>query len=220
MHGWILSPAPQSLSRLPHLSRKSHLVLQNHPNPSVPSCSYSHGGDYRLLLSTPQVLAPIFRDFENGKGRKRHTLLRASSRESPYEVLGFSYPGAQGSHSRNREDEEDFYGFEDFFRDIQEEFQNWEATAASQGKPKSLWEELAEIGEEFVEFLEKELNITDADAEVHSDDGSQQDNSFTSPGTKRTGDGIKNEYSKDSNIENNIDEIEATLAKLKKELGL
>lgn len=32
---------------------------------------------------------------------------------------------------------------EDFFRDMQTEFQNWEASAASQGKPKSLWEELA-----------------------------------------------------------------------------
>ena len=32
---------------------------------------------------------------------------------------------------------------EDFFKDLQEEFKNWEANAASQGKPKSLWEELA-----------------------------------------------------------------------------
>ena len=32
---------------------------------------------------------------------------------------------------------------EDFFRDLQEEYRNWEASAASQGKPKSLWEELA-----------------------------------------------------------------------------
>lgn len=31
---------------------------------------------------------------------------------------------------------------EDFFKDLQEEFKNWEATT-SQGKPKSLWEELA-----------------------------------------------------------------------------
>ena len=31
---------------------------------------------------------------------------------------------------------------EDFFKDLQEEFKNWESTA-SKGKPKSLWEELA-----------------------------------------------------------------------------
>lgn len=37
----------------------------------------------------------------------------------------------------------DSYVTEDFFRDLQEEFRNWEASASSQGKPKSLWEELA-----------------------------------------------------------------------------
>lgn len=31
----------------------------------------------------------------------------------------------------------------DFFKDLQEEFKNWEASSSSQGKPKSLWEELA-----------------------------------------------------------------------------
>lgn len=31
----------------------------------------------------------------------------------------------------------------DFFRDLQAEFQNWEADINSQEKPKSLWEELA-----------------------------------------------------------------------------
>ena len=38
------------------------------------------------------------------------------------------------------------FGFDvtgDFFKDLQEEFQSWEANASSQGKPKSLWEELA-----------------------------------------------------------------------------
>jgi hypothetical protein len=32
---------------------------------------------------------------------------------------------------------------DDFFRDLQTEFRNLEANADSQGKPKSLWEELA-----------------------------------------------------------------------------
>ena len=31
----------------------------------------------------------------------------------------------------------------DFFKDLQEEYKNWEASASSQGKPKSLWEELS-----------------------------------------------------------------------------
>ena len=32
---------------------------------------------------------------------------------------------------------------EDFFKDLQQEFRNWEANTASQGKPKSVWKELA-----------------------------------------------------------------------------
>lgn len=124
---------------------------------------------------------------------------------------GFSY----STEDRSTLDEE-FYGLEDFFRDLQEEFRNWESGASSQGKPKSLWEELADIGEEFVEFLEKELNITDSEVEANQyDDGSQR-----SSGTEGMQNASENEASKGSGIEENIDEIEATLARLKKELGL
>ncbi|XP_056175865.1 chaperone protein dnaJ A6, chloroplastic isoform X2 [Syzygium oleosum] len=124
---------------------------------------------------------------------------------------GFSYSTEDSSTL-----DEEFYGLEDFFRDLQEEFSNWDASASSQGKPKSLWEELAEIGEEFVEFLEKELNITDSEVEANQyDDGSRK-----SSGTEGTHNASENEASKGSSIEENIDEIEATLAQLKKELGL
>ncbi|KAG6681347.1 hypothetical protein I3842_13G089300 [Carya illinoinensis] len=161
-----------------------------------------------------------------------NTLLNSQSRrkyDTRNDGSDYSYSRAQTSQSRKTQDEEEFYGFgnflrdvqitlEDFFRDLQEEFQNWEASAASQGKPKSLWEELAEIGEEFVEFLEKELNITDQEAEVY--DGTQTRSSFRTSGTQRTGSGGEDKASEGSNIEDNIDDIEATLAQLKKELGL
>ena len=64
-----------------------------------------------------------------------------------------------------------------------------------------------EIGEEFVEFLEKELNINDED-----NDGSSKGERFD----------FNESSSKDTknSIEVNIDEIEATLAQLKKDLGL
>ncbi|CAH2057507.1 unnamed protein product [Thlaspi arvense] len=104
---------------------------------------------------------------------------------------------------------------EDFFRDLQEEFKNWEASAASQGKPKSLWEELADIGEEFVEFLEKELNITDAEVETEKDN----DCAFKSCESEERASGSQTGAAKASNIEEDIDEIEATLAQLKKELA-
>ena len=79
----------------------------------------------------------------------------------------------------------------------------------------SFWQE---IGEEFVEFLEKELNITDQEIEANKGD----EGTFNSSTAKRTESGMNNEAGKasSSSIEDNIDEIEATLAKLKKELGL
>lgn len=79
---------------------------------------------------------------------------------------------------------------------------------------------LQEIGEEFVEFLEKELNITDSEAEAEKYGGSQKTNPFTSSETGTTGSDDRSKGGQGSSIEENIDEIEAALAKLKKELGL
>ncbi|KAM2056854.1 hypothetical protein FF2_029105 [Malus domestica] len=273
MHGLALLPlTPHTLCffNLPpsSSSSKSLLFLQTRPEFSKPVTSFSN---------------------LNQKRRRFATVLRASRRESPYQVLGvspsatdveikrayrklalkyhpdvnkeanaqekfmrikhayntllssksrgkydsnfgsdYSYSSAQRNQSKKSQDEEEFYGFgnflrdvqitiEDFFKDIQEEFQNWEASASSQGKPKSLWEELGEIGEELVEFLEKELNITDPEDGVNNND---EGNPFRSSGEQRTGNVGQNETGKESSIEDNIDEIEATLARLKKELGL
>lgn len=63
-----------------------------------------------------------------------------------------------------------------------------------------------------MEFLEKELNITDEEVEANNRDDYSN--------SEKTGSSFQNEAKKGSNIEENIDEIEATLAKLKKELGL
>lgn len=149
-----------------------------------------------------------------------NTLLKSDSRrkyDSGNHTSDYSYSNAGGN--KRAEDEEEFYGFGDLFRDLQEEFQNWEATASSQAKPKSLWEELAEIGEEFVEFLEKELNITDAEVEAEeTKTGTRKGNAYY--GKNRTGSNSQNEVNKGSSIEENIDDIEATLAQLKRELGL
>ncbi|KAI4382386.1 hypothetical protein MLD38_008360 [Melastoma candidum] len=143
-----------------------------------------------------------------------NTLLKSKDGRS-----GFSYSTSQRSGGSSTITEDEFYGLEDFFRDLQDEFRNWESSVSSEGKPKSLWEELAEIGEEFVEFLEKELNITDSE--------DQTEQTYESP---RKGDSgqdyaranpVQNKDGKESSsIEDNIDEIEATLAQLKKQLGL
>ncbi|XWS74099.1 hypothetical protein CRYUN_Cryun02cG0186500 [Craigia yunnanensis] len=268
MHGFVRFLTPDTLLFIHHFSSRSFLILQKQANFSVPSFRYCQGGGFGFAAK-PFAPAP----FRYYKRRNGCTILRASWRESPYEVLGvspsatpdeikkayrklalkyhpdvnkeanaqekfmrikhayntllnsesqrrynsgnrtsdFSYSGTQRSQSTNAQDEE-FYGLEDFFRDLQEEFQNWEASVSSQEKPKSLWEELAAIGEEFLEFLEKELNITDEEVEA------KNRNDFSN--SEKTGSSFQNEANKGSSIEENIDEIEATLAKLKKELGL
>lgn len=143
-----------------------------------------------------------------------NTLVNPDSRtqyDSRNRKSDFSYSTPGGG-----QEEEDFYGFGDFFKDLQEEFRNWEANASSQGKPKSLWEELAEIGEEFVEFLEKELNITDQD----TDDEDSAKDRVGSFGAQNGGSRVENKASEGTTIEDSIDDIEAALAQLKKELGL
>ncbi|XP_014496624.1 uncharacterized protein LOC106758190 isoform X2 [Vigna radiata var. radiata] len=145
-----------------------------------------------------------------------NTLLNSSSRKR-YDSGNQGYDFSQGSQSRNAQPEEEFYGLEEFFKDLQEEFRNWEANAASEGKPKSLWEELSEIGEEFVEFLEKELNITDQNGDYETPQGENASN-FSGRETPNSSSN-PGEASKGS-VEDNLEEIEATLAQLKKELGL
>ncbi|KAI3954648.1 hypothetical protein MKW98_019779 [Papaver atlanticum] len=144
-----------------------------------------------------------------------NTLLNSESRRK-YDYGRGETGGYSASKNRSRKgQEEEFYGFGDFFRDLQVEFQNWEASVASQGKPKSLWEELADIGEEFVEFLEKELNITDANVEEGNNTKTAEGKARESTGSQRAGADVRSDE-----IEDNIDEIEATLAQLKRELGL
>ena len=75
---------------------------------------------------------------------------------------GFSSPGKQGAPRKPREPEEPFYGFNEFFKDVETEWGKRRKRAASQ-EPGTLLEELAAIGEDiltdFVEFLESELGL-------------------------------------------------------------
>lgn len=143
-----------------------------------------------------------------------NTLMNSESR-SKYASSSSSSPDSSWSPggSKSADAEEQFYGFGDFLKDLQTEFQNWEAGLNSDQKPQSLWEELSAIGEEFVEFLENELNIDDSSTE--EDDGNDPYTQFGGSGRNSQRDNAKTNSSDDG-----VSDIEAVLEQLKKELGL
>ncbi|KAL2623522.1 hypothetical protein R1flu_003727 [Riccia fluitans] len=119
--------------------------------------------------------------------------------------------------SQKPKEEEEFYGLEDFFRDLQADARK---NAKQDAKPKSLWEELAEIGEEFVEFLEKELNITDA---TEGDKSAKYRSDYDTRNNKKKPSDepdIPEEEKEKKKVESELAEIEEMLAKIKKELGI
>eukprot|EP00879_Flechtneria_rotunda_P008759 GHRR01009174.1.p1 GENE.GHRR01009174.1~~GHRR01009174.1.p1 ORF type:complete len:197 (+),score=104.87 GHRR01009174.1:1027-1617(+) len=75
---------------------------------------------------------------------------------------------------------------DDFFRDLEKEVDSWSKQRTSSGNPASLWEELAAIGEEFVDFLEsglKDEKPGGAGKEGSSDGGSSSFNRAADGGT-------------------------------------
>uniref|UniRef100_A0ACD6ALP9 Uncharacterized protein n=1 Tax=Avena sativa TaxID=4498 RepID=A0ACD6ALP9_AVESA len=147
--------------------------------------------------------------------RIKHAYNTLMNSESRSKYASSSSPDSSWApRSRKSADEEEqFYGFADFLKDLQTEFQNWEAGLNSEQKPQSLWEELSAIGEEFVEFLENELNIDDSSTE--DDDGNDPYTQFGGSSRNPQRDNAKTNSSDDG-----VSDIEAVLEQLKKELGL
>lgn len=80
---------------------------------------------------------------------------RGSSSSSSSSTYNSSYTSSTNYYREKRQQEqEDFYGLGDLFRDLENE---WQKTRPANGEPKSLWEELADIGEELLDYLEKNM---------------------------------------------------------------
>uniref|UniRef100_A0A7I4CHA1 J domain-containing protein n=1 Tax=Physcomitrium patens TaxID=3218 RepID=A0A7I4CHA1_PHYPA len=135
-------------------------------------------------------------------------------------------PFQWGSGRKTTQKEEEFYGFDQFFKDIQDDLRKRSSTRGA--KPKSLWEELADIGEEFVEFFEKELNVSDgekASANYTASSSTQnQETRERSSKSKSNSSGTKSPRREESSDDrakkvDDVDDIEDMLAKLKREMG-
>ena len=93
----------------------------------------------------------------------------SSSTSSPWSGWGEPTrpPGGGGPRRPPRADAgEPFYGLGDFFRDLEKDLAGRAAARRGAGRgggpqppPRSLWEELADLGSEFLEFLEKEAGL-------------------------------------------------------------
>lgn len=103
LHGYDLMnmhgvPQPLSPNLKPLNSSLSHISFsfQNQPTFSIPICRFGYGGrlNCNFLIRASFPCSPIYRNLD---GRRRRigrnyskTLVKAGSRESPYQVLGVS----------------------------------------------------------------------------------------------------------------------------------
>ena len=102
-------------------------------------------------------------------------------------------------------DEEPFYGFAEFFADLEKDLERREAKRPRDAAPKSLWEELYDIGEEFVDFLESAAPAVENAARKGKPPSDPPDG----PGPKRA--------SAESVKSQTVDDM---LAELKRDMGL
>ncbi|PSC76658.1 glycosyltransferase family 77 [Micractinium conductrix] len=95
---------------------------------------------------------------------------------------GAGYGGGSSGGGQRWTPPEPDYSFSDLLRDLDKELSDYAAKRRSKataseaaagpgraGAPKSLWEELYDIGEEFVEFLETNLGVSDEEAASYAD---------------------------------------------------
>lgn len=85
------------------------------------------------------------------------------------------YQSTTGDFKYKKQEEEPFYGFTEFFEDLDKE--RSDRRKRRNKTDSSLWEELSDIGEEFVEFLENELGFDhkSATAAASSSDSTSRD---------------------------------------------
>jgi curved DNA-binding protein CbpA len=115
---------------------------------------------------------------------------------------------------RSQQPEEEFYGFKDFFADLEKELAAREAKRPAGAAPKSLWEELYDIGEEFVDFLE---TSAPKPSKKPPDDAFRYDGSARAPPKPKPPPSSSRSASARSAKDTTVDDM---LADLKRDMGL
>lgn len=117
-------------------------------------------------------------DIKQGTSNSNKNSRSSSSSSSS---SGYNKTRSTGGTGQYNKQQEDFYGFTDFLRDLDKEIDSYATKrrakrpggGGTQGVPKSLWEEMADLGEEFLEFLEDGLTSEEEEKKkgVVDDDG-------------------------------------------------
>lgn len=139
------------------------------------------------------------------------------------------------SSSRSQKPDDPFYGFSDFWADMEKEFGEFESQRPKNAKPRSLWEELEALGEEFVDFLEEAApevsasgfdifgNKTSSSAKSSTKkEGTSSSRSGTSSGTSTSGAYSKpwNSSSASAAKQKKTESVDEMLEKLKRDMGM
>lgn len=135
-------------------------------------------------------------------GKKRPNVDRNTNQTKRADNYGWKQPQ---SEKKQTSETEEFYGLGDLFRDLENE---WKNKSKQSNEPKDLWEELADIGEEFVEFLEKGIGISeDTDAST-----AEKWERRTEPRT--------NTMKESTRTTSKIKDVDEELEELKRKMGL
>ncbi|KAK9803682.1 hypothetical protein WJX72_011916 [[Myrmecia] bisecta] len=118
--------------------------------------------------------------------------------------------------------DEAFYGIGDFIRDLDKDISE-RRRKRGKDRPGTLWEELADLGEEFVEFLEKELGVgepetADARKEAARPSASQAASQGASSDAEARAAKVKQDAERQATNIN--DEVDDMLQEMKRKLGI
>ncbi|XP_020082237.1 uncharacterized protein LOC109705864, partial [Ananas comosus] len=126
--GTLACESQQEIERLSKFALKYLLIVNKEPNAQEKFMRIKHAYNTLTNSGSRSKFANNGADFSRNAEKNKSSVL-----EEEFYGLGNFLRDIQISIA-------------DFFRDLQAEFQNWEADINSQEKPKSLWEELAANG--------------------------------------------------------------------------
>jgi len=174
------------------------------------------------------TLKEAYQVLSDAKAREAYDRKRRFGSWADAETAGFRT--GRGAYQRQqKQQDEDFYGLEDFFKDLEQELSSRRKKRGSRRAEPTIWEELAELGEEFVEFLEDSAQELERESSKFKKSREQWYDEVYSSAPPRTGQeppppprnqGGGSSAPRGQPVKPPADDVEEELARLKREMGL